>query len=354
MVRCLSALLVSIALAPRVVQPALSATDGVNLAEFVRPCERIVLGRVERIVNFDRSPRNLRSDREDPPCEPRRWTGMPSIPFAELAIEKVFRGRVRSASAWFVACIGWGDARVNVEAGDRLLLCFGDRAWFQYELDDCGKRMREMGIDLVEDVAFTGLGALRITKDGDPIIRIPSIVTLPTDLWPGPTDDRWEIEVSWKRFEPVLESTLSAQLPIVFAFDAHDWKVRIYGDGRCVVTTGPWNRRATQSFDVRPERKRWLARTLELARYFDLPESMGESSPDDSDCQGIDVVRADRSHSVRIWDASSPMFICRDETMQRALGLMDALHGLVREERAAASESEGSGIERRRPDSERR
>jgi hypothetical protein len=332
----------SLAFMSTVVRSSSSPTPGVDLAEFVRPCERVVLGRVERIVSFDRSPHWLRSDREDPPCEPRRWTGMASIAVAELAVEKAFKGRVRSDRVWFVACNGWGDARVNFAAGERLLLLFGDRAWFQYELADMGEHLRELGGDFVEDVAFSGLGALRISDKDEPMIRVPSVVVLPADLSPGPIEDKIEIEVPWSRFEPALEATLSAQWPILFAFDAHDWRIHIYGDGRCVEETGNWRRSVTQSFDVRPERMRWLAQAIELAGFFDLPESMGPSSPDDRDCQGIDVDRADRRHSVRIWDASSPTFVCKDEAMHRALGLMDALHRLVREERAAASEGVGS------------
>jgi hypothetical protein len=271
-----------------------------NLGELVRSSPRIVVGRIERVVELQRSAASLKRDPRWLLPSERRWLDMTAIPFAELRIETTYKGRVDAESMWFVARIrAHGSDRVAA-AGERGLFFFGER------------------------MPLPTLGL-----DDDARTRVI-------------TDDYWVGEASFDRSVPdaaedaELRAIVAAQMPIIYATDlrptkeGETWELFVYGDRRCILKTYSTSHHETREFDLKPDWLTWLKTKLESERLSELPDTIGNSvyTMHDSDFQMIEVTTLERTKTVRIWDARSRLGNSSDPDMVRAMSLMTALHNV--------------------------
>ena len=308
--------------------------SGVDLAELVRSSNRIVLGRVERVEHVERPPPDRKIDERFMTHAEKRWKDVSSVPLAELKIEQPFKGRPVVQSLWFYARLRSGGGTREAAPGERLLLFLGEPIHYIPFGREFRDRVHELTGDYrVEEVALDG--SVSIDPTDEPAAHCAAGIALPQPLAKLAVSDEHGTRVAWKVFETELSQILARQLPIIHAFDSlhGDWELFVYGDRRCVVVTASPASESRRAFDLASERYASLWEMFGTERFRELPESMGRGSPDDSDCQGIDITTSERTQSVRIWDARTPGHPISSAAMSSAVRLMFALKSLNPEPR---------------------
>jgi len=330
--------------APHVVSA--STREDIALSELVRRSERIVIGRVTRILQVRRTD-TRRSDvtaRKWSIANENGWSAERTVPIAEVEVERSLKGWSSTDKVYYIAR--------NRSTADTTRAVIGERAFFFLNYDE---RLRwedsacviafnaEVGeqhrlCDLVDQ----GRGRMTIVggKGGESVRCSRDVRCGASEALFGNDGLSATRALPYSALEAEIEQAIERQMPIFRAYEygytddgqgrhaSYPWELWVFGDGVCCLRVSTLQELDLE-FDGGAQYVSWLATKFEREGFRRMPELIGSDAPDTSGA----------SLSWTTLDASKHVFICdtltitpaTDELTRGALRLLIAMRNVFDE-----------------------